>query len=76
MNGEKFKSVRRKFTPQERERFQRGKREVAEEMPDIKSLARRRKAEMEATFAAMQMLKAEREKRKISLGRLAEQAFR
>ncbi len=72
MKNPKINVVHRCFTDAERLRFERAKREVAEELPEITERSRRVLDEMEATFAAMQLLKAEREKRGVTLAELSQ----
>ena len=68
----KIKRVYRKLTPEERERHRQIREQVERDKPRLNREALAAKAQMDAAFAAMQMLKAEREKRGISLGKLAE----
>ena len=68
----KIKRVYRKLTAQERERHRQIRERVERDKPRLNREALAVKAQMEATFAAMQTLKAERQKRGISLRRLAE----
>lgn len=74
MSERKFVSVYRRFTPEERERHRQIREQVEKDKPRLSREALAVKAQMEAAFKAMQMLKHERESRGISLGELAERA--
>lgn len=67
----KIKSVCRQFTAEERQRFEQAKQWSQANRETLQQGADKKLAQMEAAFAAMQVLKAEREKRGISLGELA-----
>lgn len=72
MSDAKFKSVRRRFTPEERERFQRAKKDVDAEKPAITARALEVKEQMDEAHRAMQLLKREREARGLSLAEVAQ----
>ncbi len=69
-----FKSIRRRFTPEERRRFEEGKRWAEENKPRLTREALAHKAQLDASYAAMQLLKREREARGLTLTEVAERA--
>ncbi|MCC6681155.1 MAG: helix-turn-helix transcriptional regulator [Phycisphaeraceae bacterium] len=72
MSQRKFKSVRgAKLTPPQQARVRAGQAWVKTNKPRLTREALTAKAQMEAAFDAMQLLKAERERCGISLGQLA-----
>lgn len=61
-----------KLTDEQKKRHALIREQVERDKPRLNREALAAKAQMQAAFAAMRMLKAEREKRGISLGKLAE----
>lgn len=74
MNNRRFERVHRKLTPEERERHRLIREQVEKDKPQLFRETLARKAQMEAAFKAMQMLKREREQRGVSLSELAERS--
>ena len=70
----KFKSVRRNFTPDERTRFDRGKRAAVADRQRLVARARARKAEFAELRRVMKLLKKEREAAGFSLTDIADKS--
>lgn len=68
----KIKRVYRKLTPEERERHRLIREQVERDKPRLNHEALAVKEQIEAAHAAMRILKAEREKLAMSLGKLAD----
>ena len=74
MEKQRFKIVRRPFTPEEKAIFDKAVKEVERDMPRLKREALARKAEMLALRDAMVALKREREARHLSLAEVAKRS--
>jgi len=74
MSDRKLISVRRRFTPEERARFDAAREQVERDLPQRRRDARAKKAELLALHDAMRALKREREARGLSLADVAERS--
>ncbi len=71
MTKKKFQSVRRKLSPSEKERFERGKKAAAAERSALETRARTRSSELAELRNALQLLKGAREAAGLSLAEVA-----